>query len=150
MNSHRALVPLIAAYVLLARPAPAQQTEIIGIYSDLCWHRESGGDVLGDRFTIFHAGALDYAVAESAEGELGAPIIAKNTKIADGRIEFALPRDTLPGNGRADEVFTGTIDDQAITGSFSSPRTDRKGNKVLHLPRVPNGADADRFPECQD
>lgn len=119
------VVPLSLASPALA--ATAKQKEMVTIYSNVCYHEESG-DLIGELMLILRQYGETYVVYQEAAGILTAPEPIK-AKIEGDRIEIEFP-EASPGYV---VTFSGKLTDKAITGRFSY-----EPDKVVRLVRQPN------------
>ena len=114
----------------LASPALAvttKQKEMVTIYSNVCYHEESG-DLIGELMLILRQYGDTYVVYQEASGILTAPQPIK-AKVDGDRIDIELPT-ASPGYV---VTFSGKLTDKAIIGRFSNAR-----DKVVRLARQPN------------
>jgi hypothetical protein len=136
---HRRLALLVAAALSLASPALAatvKQKEMVTIYSNVCYHEESG-DLLGALVLVLKQYGETYIVYQEAEGILTSPKPIK-AKVAGDRIDIEFAEDS-PGYV---VTFSGKLTDKAITGRFSY-----EPDKLVRLVRQPNVSQG--APDCK-
>jgi hypothetical protein len=120
----------VVAALSLTSPAlavTAKQKEMVTIYSNVCYHEESG-DLIGELILILRQYSETYVVYQEASGILTAPEPIK-AKVDGDRIDIELPEAT-PGYV---VTFSGKLTDKAIIGRFSNAP-----EKVVRLTKQPN------------
>lgn len=110
----------------------ATAAESFSLYSDACWHVEAG-DLLGQRIGIIRLSDNPYVFFQEAEGDWGAPSIAKASAddLKRGKLAFTFSRRGKPIS------FSGTIDGKMVTGKFDGLLDFKDKPLVVHLRRVP-------------
>jgi hypothetical protein len=140
---HRFFLALLLPLAVSGR-AHAADSESGGIrlYSDICFHEESG-DVLGVRIGILNLEEGPYVLYQEAQGGLGQAQIIKidPRDIANSKITFSIQ------DGGVSNKFRGSITANRITGRFDSYRAGARGNVVFKLDRVMLPQKG--FPDCR-
>ena len=128
---------LLVAGRASAAPAPG-----FTLYSDVCYHRESG-DILGTRIGVLKLPEDIYLYLQFAEGEFSPPQLIKlgPNGLKAGQLAFSAQ---IGAKGPASS-FRGHITDTALTGAFDNtlPPEERR----LSLRRI--SPDKKGFPDCR-
>jgi hypothetical protein len=123
--------------------APQSEIDSVAVYSDICFHEESG-DLLGDRFVLLRFPEAAYVVVHEAIGEvqpaqLAKAIISKN----NSDITFTLFTSEGPP-----AVFKGKVTEKVLTGIFENGRkNNRTGSSMFSLPRIVGRQKG--YPDCK-
>jgi hypothetical protein len=138
----RARTIFLTGLALAVGRASAAPTPGFTLYSDVCYHRESG-DILGTRIGILKLPEASYLYLQSAQGAFTPPQLIKLEPgdLKDGRLTFST-RILLKG---PQSSFHGRVTDAALTGTFDNalPFDERR----LNLRRI--SPDKKRFPDCK-
>jgi hypothetical protein len=131
------LVGILTGSGMVSAATPAGFT----LYSDACYHRESG-DVLGTRIGILRLPEANYAYVQFAEGEFAPPQMVKLQVDAKG-ISFSAQ---ILAKGPP-SVFHGRLTDGALNGEFDDHLQDPSGKTMFVLRKVEIGKKG--FPDCK-
>ena len=130
---------LLSASAAIAAP---QLDDTFTVYSDLCYHAESG-DLLGTRAVVMRFKEGSYVLFQVAEGEIQAPQVVKIILDPKGNdVAFGIAE-----SEKSIANFKGKITDQLLTGSFDNNWQDRSGKKTFRLPRIVGKQRS--FPDCK-
>ena len=129
-------------FATVAAPGASQEDSSIAVYSDICYHSESG-DVLGNRVVVMRFKEADYVLFQMAGGEVGDPQFGKATiDPKSNEIIF-----NIPISEKATATFKGRMNGQFLTGTFDNGWQNRSGEKAFRLPRIVGRQRS--FPECK-
>jgi hypothetical protein len=120
----------------------ASQDESVVVYSDLCYHSESG-DVLGNRVVVMRFKEGDYVLFQTAEGEIGAPQFGE--AVITSRSDEIVFK--IKASEKVIATFNGRMSGQFLTGTFDKGWENRSGEKTFRLPRIVGRQRS--FPECR-
>ena len=128
---------LLAAGSASGAPAPG-----FSLYSDVCYHRESG-DILGTRIGILKLPEASYLYLQSAEGVFTSPRLVElgPDGLKGGQLTFTT-QILLKG---PQTTFHGRVTDTALTGSYDN--TLGADSRRLNLRRI--SPEKKGFPDCK-
>lgn len=137
----RSAAAMAVLAVLTTESASAAPAPGFTLYSDVCYHRESG-DILGIRIGLLKLPEVSYLYLQSAEGEFTPPQLIKlePDDLKGGRLTFSAQ---ILAKGPLSS-FHGRITDAALTGTFDS--TLPSDERHLNLRRIAPGKRG--FPDC--
>jgi hypothetical protein len=123
--------------------SPGPETDSVAVYSDICFHEESG-DLLGDRFVLLRFPESAYVVVHEAIGEVQPAQFAKAI-ISKNNFDITF---TLSTRGESPAIFNGKVTEKALTGAFQNGRkNNRTGSSTFSLPRIVGHQKG--YPDCK-